>query len=281
MEVRFYSVGDIDEKAMRYAVIAAQHGGKWIFVKQKARTTWEIPGGRNEQGESIAQTAQRELYEETGALQFVLTEVCDYSVTRGETTYGRLFFADIQQMGPLPESEISEVLLQEELPRELTYPDIQPLLLRRVKETIQEIVEVTEEHVEPWVRMGLKLWPDHSFDEMHESFLEILHSEKETAFLCRVGQLYAGFIQVSIRVDYVEGSDSSPVGYVEGIYVEESYRMLGIAKKLLARGERWAQARGCVQMGSDIEQHNAASYDFHTSVGFEEANRIICFIKDI
>lgn len=90
-----------------------------------------------------------------------------------------------------------------------------------------------------------------------------------------------GFINLSIRVDYVEGSNSTPVGYVEGIYVMDGYRKQGIATKLLKQGEVWAKDHGCTQMASDIEIPNAISYDFHLSVGFQEANRIICFIKDI
>ncbi|HBG01164.1 MAG TPA: GNAT family N-acetyltransferase [Firmicutes bacterium] len=133
----------------------------------------------------------------------------------------------------------------------------------------------------PWVEMGIMLWPDDTPEEMQEIFGNILHAEKETAFLYRVGQEYVGFINLSIRVDYVEGSDSSPVGYVEGIYVKASHRKQGVAKRLLERGQKWALSKGCSQMGSDIELYNTASYDFHRNVGFQEANRIICFIKDI
>ncbi|MDI9484304.1 MAG: GNAT family N-acetyltransferase [Bacillota bacterium] len=281
MEVRFYKAGEIDEAEMLYAVVASQCQGRWIFVRHRDRDTWEIPAGRKEQGESMLQTARRELYEETGAAVYELREICDYSVTKGDTRYGRVFFADIRELGPLPESEIAELALQEDLPAELTYPEIQPLILKQVIQELAAIVEVREEHLEQWTRLGVMLWPGHSFAELRESFLQILRSPKETAFLCRVGQDYAGFINVSIRVDYVEGSESSPTGYVEGIYVKELYRRQGIAKRLLEQGEAWALSRGCTQMGSDIEADNGGSYEFHTKAGFQEANRLICFIKDI
>jgi len=281
VEVRFYKAGEIDEAEMLYAVVASQCQGRWIFVRHRDRDTWEIPAGRKEQGESMLQTARRELYEETGAAVYELREICDYSVTKGDTRYGRVFFADIRELGPLPESEIAELALQEDLPAELTYPEIQPLILKQVIQELAAIVEVREEHLEQWTRLGVMLWPGHSFAELRESFLQILRSPKETAFLCRVGQDYAGFINVSIRVDYVEGSESSPTGYVEGIYVKELYRRQGIAKRLLEQGEAWALSRGCTQMGSDIEADNGGSYEFHTKAGFQEANRLICFIKDI
>jgi aminoglycoside 6'-N-acetyltransferase I len=281
LDVHFHAVGTISEEDMSYAVIAAKYGEKWLFVRQKARHTWEIPGGRKEPGELVLQTAQRELFEETGALDYRLQSISDYSVTREETRHGRLFLADILNLGPLPESEIAQIIAVEDLPAQLTYPAIQPLLLWKVQETLGDIVEVSKENMPPWVEMGVSLWPDHSFEEMRETCVSILDSQKETGFLCRLYGEYVGFINVSIRADYVEGSSSSPVGYVEGIYVQASHRKRGIAKRLLQRAESWARSKGCTQMGSDIELGNTASYAFHKKAGFQEANRIICLIKDI
>lgn len=143
------------------------------------------------------------------------------------------------------------------------------------------IEEVTDKNFEEWLRFGLKLWPNNTENELRKVFLDILSSQKEKAFVCKNANEYIGFINVSKRSDYVEGSDSSPVGYVEGIYVEAQYRKSGIAKYLLQSGEKWAKDNECKQMGSDIEYNNTVSYDFHKRVGFNEAGRIICFIKDI
>lgn len=143
------------------------------------------------------------------------------------------------------------------------------------------ILEVTEESFADWLAMGLELWPENKEEELRKVFLDLLNSGKETAFVYRVDGEYIGFINVSIRSDYVEGSDSSPVGFIEGVYVKKAYRKRGIATQLVTKGERWALSLGCTQMGSDIEMTNQASYDFHTKIGFQEANRIICFIKDI
>jgi 8-oxo-dGTP diphosphatase len=93
------------------------------------RNTWEIPAGHREENEDIDVTATRELHEETGTLNSEIEPVYDYSVTVGETTtYGRLFYARVNEIGPLPESEICEVRFLKELPTNLTYPDIQPRL---------------------------------------------------------------------------------------------------------------------------------------------------------
>ncbi len=143
------------------------------------------------------------------------------------------------------------------------------------------IEQVSAESFDEWLRMGLDLWPENTVDELKECFLDIQRNEKEKAFLYRIDNEYVGFINISIRRDYVEGSSSSPVGYIEGVYVKASYRKNGIARRLVRKAEEWSRDMGCNQIGSDIELNNKVSYDFHRGIGFEEANRVICFIKDI
>lgn len=79
----------------------------------------------------------------------------------------------------------------------------------------------------------------------------------------------------------MEGTESSPVGYLEGIFVEEKYRKNGYAKELLLSCEIWAKDKGCIEFASDCELVNNESLLFHMSMGFIEANRIICFKKKI
>lgn len=69
--------------------------------------------------------------------------------------------------------------------------------------------------------------------------------------------------------------------YIEGVYVKPLYRQKSIARKLVKKAEEWSRDSGCSQIGSDIKFDNKVSYDFHKGIGFIEANRIICFIKDI
>ncbi len=89
------------------------------------------------------------------------------------------------------------------------------------------------------------------------------------------------FAQCSLRHDYVEGTDSSPVGYLEGIYVQERYRKRGYGAELLSECEKWAREVGCTEFASDCELDNADCFRFHMSLGFKEANRIICFRKEL
>jgi len=132
--IRFYELGAVPESRFLYAVIAARYRGKWVLVRHKERQTWEIPGGHKEEGEGIDTTAARELMEETGAKAFKIAPVCIYSVDAGEgESFGQLFRAQIAELGPLPDSEIAEVRLLDELPENLTYPAIQPALFRKAK----------------------------------------------------------------------------------------------------------------------------------------------------
>ena len=89
------------------------------------------------------------------------------------------------------------------------------------------------------------------------------------------------FAQCQLRRDYVEGTDTSPVGYLEGVFVLGEYRLRGYAKELLSCCENWAKQKHCSEFASDCELENDVSLRFHIAMGFEEANRIICFRKDI
>ena len=129
--------------------------------------------------------------------------------------------------------------------------------------------------------LACQLWPNHTVEEMRAEYADMIAKPDAAFFLAFAQETAVGFAQCQLRHDYVEGTDSSPVGYLEGIYVTESYRHHGIAKRLLHACEVWAKEQGCTEFASDCELDNMQSLQFHLNVGFEEANRIICFTKKL
>ncbi len=129
--------------------------------------------------------------------------------------------------------------------------------------------------------LALELWPHHNSEELEGELGETLNREDAAFFLAFSEERAVGFAQCQLRRDYVEGTDSSPVGYLEGVYVAEDCRKQGTARKLLTACEDWARGKGCREFASDCELDNVQSLKFHLNVGFEEANRIICFTKKL
>ena len=125
------------------------------------------------------------------------------------------------------------------------------------------------------------LWPHHTPDAMRAEMAETLEMPDAAFFLAFAEKTAVGFAQCQLRHDYVEGTDSSPVGYLEGIYVLPGHRRQGIAKALLSACESWAKSMGCREFASDCELTNKDSLRFHLNVGFREANRIICFVREL
>ena len=128
VEVKFYD--NIADELLKFAVIISKTDNKWVFCKHKER----------EPGESIFETAKRELQEETGAIDFKIEPICVYSV-KGKTrvneniddeTFGMLFIADINSFEEL-HSEIEKILISDKLVENWTYPLIQPILIEEAK----------------------------------------------------------------------------------------------------------------------------------------------------
>ena len=136
VEVKFYD--QVDDSLLKFAVIIAKSDDKWVFCKHQKRNTYEIPGGHREPGELIDDTAKRELYEETGATDYVLKRICVYSVTapdnfNGEETFGMLYFAEIFSFEKELHSEIEKIMITDRLINDWTYPLIQPKLIEEAR----------------------------------------------------------------------------------------------------------------------------------------------------
>ena len=132
---------------------------------------------------------------------------------------------------------------------------------------------------EIWLAMGRKLWPGER--HLRKDFEKIFHSGNAQVFICWADGVPAGFVEVSLRRDYVEGCNSSPTGYLEGIFIERKFRGLGAARQLVRAAERWSKKRGATEIGSDTRLANKRSQKFHRALGFREVERNVAFIKKI
>lgn len=143
------------------------------------------------------------------------------------------------------------------------------------------IFRAAEQDAKTVAALACKLWPHHTVLEMEAEFAPLLTGEDAAVFLAFDGKDAIGFAQCQLRRDYVEGCATSPVGYLEGIFVAEEYRRRGTAKALLSACEGWSRERGCREFASDCELGNEESQRFHVSLGFREANRIVCFVREL
>lgn len=132
-----------------------------------------------------------------------------------------------------------------------------------------------------WLLLRRQLWPDCPESE-HLAEMEAFLAEPR-----RFGQFMAyddagapvGLVEVAIRTDYVNGADTTPVAFLEGIYVAPNARRSGVARKLVAEAERWSLALGCTELASDAAMENTASHAMHAALGFLETERVVFFKK--
>lgn len=129
--------------------------------------------------------------------------------------------------------------------------------------------------------LAIQMWTEHDPEDLTEDFRKLAVNDEAVCFIKYEDDKPIGFAQCQLRYDYVEGTESSPVGYLEGVFVSDGYRKKGYAAELLSACEQWAKEKGCSEFASDCELVNEDSLKFHMALGFEEANRIICFRKDL
>jgi aminoglycoside 6'-N-acetyltransferase I len=132
-----------------------------------------------------------------------------------------------------------------------------------------------------WLDFRIALWPDAGPDD-HRGYMAICLAQPERFLQLMMyddQRRPVGFIEGSIRGDYVNGTESSPVGFVEGVYVVPAWRRKGVARLLYAAIGDWAKARGCRELASDALIDNEISQRAHHALGFRETERVVYFTK--
>ncbi|EPY11235.1 NUDIX hydrolase [Paenibacillus alvei] len=121
MDFLWYELDDIIHDKITFVVMIAKYKNELIIIRNRNREVWELPGGRREEGEFIIETASRELYEETGSIIFELSPLGIYAF---HDSYGMAFYAEVEEIDELPESEIAEIRLIKSLPEGLNYGEV-------------------------------------------------------------------------------------------------------------------------------------------------------------
>ena len=143
------------------------------------------------------------------------------------------------------------------------------------------IINADKSNLQEWVNLSLKLFPEHSFEEMFCICEKVLESQKEIGLLYQQDGRYVGYMHLSVRTDYVNGTNASPVAFIEAIYVAPDYRKQGIGRKFVEYAVEYARQKGFKQLASDCLIDNSSSEYFHKSCGFTEQERVICFVKNV
>ena len=132
-----------------------------------------------------------------------------------------------------------------------------------------------------WLLLRSRLWPDGSASEHLHYMADALARGHFVRLASSPDGSAVGFVEASRRVDYVNGTNTSPVAFLEGLYVAPFARRQGVARALIAEVEHWAAAQGCSELASDSPIDNAIAHATHRALGFEETERVVYFCRTV
>ena len=140
----------------------------------------------------------------------------------------------------------------------------------------------TLDHLQEWAELRAALWPDDPVDRHRRDAIGtyLSGSDNAAAFICQAstGDVI-GFAEATLRRDFVNGCETSPVLFLEGIYVRPDHRHKGVARLLCAAVATWGLSMGCTEFASDAMLGNTESHKFHEALGFKETERVVYFHK--
>ena len=140
------------------------------------------------------------------------------------------------------------------------------------------IEPITADMLEDWLALRLALWPDAGAGLRAQAKNLLVHPDA-LALIASEGDTRIGFVEAALRRDYVNGCETSPVAFVEGLYVHDDWRNRGVARALVVAVEDWAQRQGVTEIASDALLDNRDAHAMHKALGFAETERVIYFRK--
>lgn len=143
------------------------------------------------------------------------------------------------------------------------------------------IAPLKPEEFDDWVSLSLALFTEYTREEMELRLKRRAQLNKNQTLMAKSDGRSVGFVTVSIRSDHVEGTSTSPVGYLESIYVAPEFRNRGLARALYDMAESWCGMQGCTEMGSDTWHWNKEALEFHRQLGFMDVHTLTHFFKKI
>ena len=221
----------------KYTVICANYKGKWILSRHKKRDTWETQGGHIEDGETPLEAAKRELFEESGIRDADVYPVCDYwGFNPFRCSNGMVFLAVVHSVGELPESEMQEIGMFEELPENLTYPQTSPVLYEEAEKLLKSLVrfeQATEDDAKTIIELRKRVWattyrglyPDSMIDEFDYAW----HLEKELQRIRNPQYRVYRIVKDDCNIGYLS-TRKTDVVMLQSLYVLEEYQHQGIGR---------------------------------------------------
>jgi len=149
-------------------------------------------------------------------------------------------------------------------------------------DTVFTVRPLEEGDLGEWLRLRLLLWDESGEDDQKAEMVDIIeHPDSQLVVVADAGNgRLVGFLEASIR-SFVEDCDTDHVGYLEGWYVEEGSRQMGIGASLVKFAENWALQKGCTEMASDAEIGNPVSLEAHMRLGYAETSRLVHLRKEL
>ena len=237
----------------KYTVICASYKGRWILSKHRKRDTWETQGGHIEPGETPLEAAKRELYEESGIRDAQVYPLCDYwGFNPYRCSNGMVFLALVHSIGELPESEMGEIGIFEELPENLTYPQTSPVLYKEAEKMLKSLVRfepAAEEDAGTIIELRKRIWATTYRglypDSMINGFDYAWHLEKELQRIRNPEYCVYRIVKNDRNIGYLSTRKMDTV-ILQSLYVLEEYQHQGIGRSGFDFVKRY-----CTEMGVD------------------------------